>query len=125
MGYRVPDETHHELQNWARWCWLGEWPCEAASEAGWMGGYQASVDDDDEPHSPTPVNERHALIVQEAWAGLSDDTTRKVLRAEYPARDGAGRPAAATRLGLTLGRYEQLLSDGVLRVEGALHAVCA
>lgn len=123
MGYRVPDEMHAELVNWSRWCWLGEYPCAGASEPGWMGGRPISEDDDD-PEYMAPPNTRRAEAVQAAWSSM-DELTRKVLRAEYPARDGKGRPAAAARLGLTLDQYEARLQAAASRLEGVADAVCA
>lgn len=124
MGYRVPDAVHHELQNWARWCWLGEWPCEATNELGWMGGRPITDAEDDERPYVAPPHGPSAEVVQQAWAAM-DELPRKVLRAEYPARDGAGRVAAARRLGLTLDGYETVLASGVHRIEEACSALFA
>ncbi|KQM75730.1 hypothetical protein ASE76_07430 [Xylophilus sp. Leaf220] len=63
-------------------------------------------------------------MVQAVWERM-DLQCRLVLRAEYPARDGAARPAAAARLGLTLDRYELVLAAGVGNVKDAIDAVGA
>ncbi|MCL1961518.1 MAG: hypothetical protein FWG56_07060 [Desulfovibrionaceae bacterium] len=129
MMYRVPDRIHHELLNWSRWCWLGDWPhplppvrCASAE-----GQYRAPPEFDDEvAGAPAPIriqpNERNARLVQQAWAALHEKP-RRVLKAEYPAYCGS-RTQAARALLMTIREYETHLRYAVNQVE-AKFAVCA
>jgi hypothetical protein len=115
QGYRVPNDVHHELLNWARWCWTGEWPHPSMVRF---------IEEDDEAVRPPPPNARNAQLVQTAWERMHLQA-RLVLRAEYPLRTGQGRAAEAKRLHMTPSEYEAALAWAVRRIQEAFDAVCA
>jgi len=129
---RIPDAVHHELLNWARWCWSGPWPHPLPpTECGSLeAGYRAppSWDCLDERRAPAvKPNGRRAQVVQDAWCRMPKGE-RAVLKEEYPGsletRRIQGREAAARRLSMPLHWYEQLLGAAVRKVEAAFE-VCA
>ena len=121
VSYRVPQEVHAKLINWARWCWLGAWPhplppthCLSAER-----GYIIPTWADDGAPAPItpPPNAAAAKIVQAAWEELPY-LPRLVLRAEYPARK-APRVDEARELHLNIEQYEGMLRIAVGKVEVA------
>ena len=122
--YRIPDTLHHELLNWARWSWLGQWPHPLpASQCGSAeGDYRAPPEYDMDLATPVQAwrirpNERNARVVQGVWETLHDKP-RLVLKAEYPGKDGH-RSDSAAALGMTIQAYETHLRYAVLKVEEA------
>jgi hypothetical protein len=111
--YQVPNEVHHELLNWSRWCWTGAWP---------HPGMVPILEDDEAPRL-APPHEASARVVQAAWDGMHVEA-RLVLRAEYPGRSGEGRAVDAARLGMSLQRYEDVLAWAARRIEEACNALC-
>jgi len=123
---RVPDWLHHELINWARWCWSGRWPhplpadhCGSAEHV--YSRYPREYADDE--IRSLPPNETHAQIVDVVWHRLPAGP-RQVLRAEYPQYHASGRAefgriGAARRLGMRLHDYEAALWFACGRVRDA------
>jgi DNA-directed RNA polymerase specialized sigma24 family protein len=133
MQLHISDDVHHELLNWARWCWSGALPhplppshC-GSLEAGYRAPPQWEGDDARRLAVIRP-NEPNARIVQSAWEQLPP-RERDVLREEYPAalvpRAVVGRDAAARRLGIPVSWYEIWLQNGVREVEKAFDAIRA
>jgi hypothetical protein len=129
----IPDNIHHELLNWARWCHSGALPhplppthC-GSLEAGYRSPPQWAGDDSRRVPMIRP-NENNARIVQGVWEHLPP-RERDVLREEYPAalepRAVIGRDAAARRLGVPLSWYLIWLQNGVREVGKAFDAVRA
>ncbi len=130
---QIPDSVHHELLNWARWCWSGAWPHPLPpTECGSLeAGYRAPPMWGEDHERRVPVirpNEPRARIVQEAWEKLPKDE-KAVIKEEYPAsmqpRLVQGHEAAARRLAMRLETYEHLLGQAVKRIEGAVNVVRA
>ncbi len=125
--YYVPDDVHHELLNWSRWCWLGEWPhpIPATSCGSLEAQYRAPPDWNPDDVPPVPYirpNERHAKIVQAVYDQLPE-LERQILRAEYPGRMETDRPdwrhAIAVRLGIPMRIYNRHFKSAVNKVEAA------
>jgi hypothetical protein len=130
---RIPDKIHEELLNWARWCWIGEWPhplpathC-GSLESGYRPPPYWNPEDEAEEsmrRSAIRPNERHAKRVQSVFEGLPS-FGRLVMKSEYPCRAERGsRASAAHRIGLTERQYENHLEIVIMKVE-AEFAVCA
>jgi hypothetical protein len=123
-----PEWVHQELQNWARWCWLGAWPHPIPpSECMSLEHLYVRVNEDGSTESvddkPVKPNEPHARLVQVVWDSLPR-LPQLALRAEYPqhfesGRVEHGRIAAARYCHMSLGQYESALQFGVFRVERA------
>jgi hypothetical protein len=125
MTYRVPNATHEELLNWARWANLGAWPhplpatrCGSAE-----GDYRSPPEFSEDLAEPVQAwrirpNERNARKVQGAWE-VMHSKQRLVLKAEYPARQGP-RADAAAGLDMSIQEYETHLRYAVMKVEVAI-----
>ena len=126
---KIPDRIHEELLNWARYCWLGEFPHPLPpTHCGSLESqYRAPPDwnPDDAPQaSYIKPNERNAIKVQEVYDSLWEPE-KIVLKAEYPdKRKYMSRQHAAGLLGMSMYGYETLLRIAVSKVEVAFE-VCA
>ena len=124
---KFPDWIHHELQNWARWCWLGATPVPMSpGHCGSIESQYVRVNDENSSDGarPIPPNEDRARRVDEVWRRLPD-APRLVLRAEYPQRWSSGRvehgqAGAARRLHMSLRQYEEALAVAIGRVWEAM-----
>lgn len=124
----ITDWVHAECQNWALWshqCDTLPHPLPPTRCGSLEAGYQSPAmwAEDDARRTPyAKPNERHAKIVQGVWERLPY-WPRRCLKAEYveslASRQVQGRDAAARRLGITLGVYEQGLGEAVKKVEEA------
>lgn len=126
----IPDHIHHELQNWARWCWSGPLPHPMpATQCGSLeAGYRAPPQWDGSDERRQPVirpNDRHARLVQASWEQMTG-WPRIVLKAEYPAmlapRQVLKREEAARSVGLSVQWYEHHLAVAVAAIEEAIGA---
>ena len=119
---RIPDSVHHELLNWSRWCWTGEWPHPLPRTVcgSLESGYRSPPDwNPDDPPQPTPIqpNAINAKRVQAIYDGLGE-LGRKVLKAEYPChREHAGRQGAAFMIGISVSTYEHELRIATNKIE--------
>lgn len=120
----IPDKIHHELLNWARWAWQGEWPHPLPpTHCGSLeANYRAPPDwnpDDPPPPPPIKANERNARVVQAVFDRLPDHG-RLVLKAEYPCRrEHRGRQDAAAKIGISISIYETVLVESARKVGDA------
>ncbi|ADE12155.1 hypothetical protein [Sideroxydans lithotrophicus] len=109
--FRVyPSWVHSELLNWARWCWLGEYPHPAPPICKGIERFYRRVSEEgssDNVRSIQPIAER-AVIVQEVWETLPHGP-KLALRAEYPQRHQP-RPQ------MSVSEYKAHLSNAVYKV---------
>ncbi|MCL2887469.1 MAG: hypothetical protein FWF20_11995 [Betaproteobacteria bacterium] len=132
MTYRIPDKTYELLNNWKRWCWLGELPRAMRPPFYWgvnwgfrsPGEYDMDVANAPPP-APKPVDEESAKRVQARWEMLPD-APRLVLMHEFPARDYRTREEVARALGMGMRAYETHLAYAIARIEKEFYGeVCA
>ena len=123
-----PKWLDEEMQNWARYCWLGAWPHPIPKRqcASLEGNYSRfgedstteSVDD-----APIPVHIDNAKKIQQIYDNMAA-IHQMVLRAEYPqhrewsATKSDNRKAAARFVGLhNEDQYLSILASALYRVQ--------
>ena len=116
----IAEWIDHELRNWSRWAWSGEWPhpLPQTHAASAEGRYLPPSDlgDPAPPKAPKPLHER-AQLVQTVYDQRMSQRERFVIAAEYPrkyvsGRHLYGRAGAARRLRISLAMYEAALRTG-------------
>ena len=121
---RIPDAAHHELMNWARYCWEGPFPHPLPPTHcySFEHNYLAPSDlgSNDAPEPRIMANSTNALRVQRVFV-LLPVVQRLVLRAEYPQRHSSGRAefgivGASRRLHISSSEYEYALHAAASKV---------
>lgn len=112
--------AHHELLNWARWCWLGKSPIPLHSVCKSLEcNYSRISDEEEKAERKILPNNQRAEIVQAAWEALPK-VHRLILVYEYPNRVGmlqiGGSRAVSVRLGLSQSGYEEVLARAVHKI---------
>lgn len=84
----MSDWVHHELMNWARWCWLGPLPHPLPPDHAMSleGNYIPPAEWGEEvitEAKPIPPNADNAKKVQAVFDSATE-AERQVMRAEYP-----------------------------------------
>ena len=126
-----PKWLDEEMQNWARYCWLGAWPhplppSQCASLEGNYVRINPNGETESEDYKPIPVCEENARLVQQTYDVMAV-VHQLVLRAEYPQRHEWGsaktdsRKAAARFVGLhSEDQYLSILASALYRVQAVL-----
>lgn len=116
----ISEEIHHELLNWARWCWSGAWPHplppdHAASAEGrfiappeWGENAEA-----EQPRAPAPNRER-AEIVHRVFMDRLTQTERWALIHRYVRR--TEEPIALRRMKVSRDVFETTLVNAARKV---------
>lgn len=120
-----PSWLHAELINWARWCWMGDYPgptpqttC-VSFEKHWRPTEWESDPDD---RGRTFVDEDMALNIDLIWRKLPA-TPRLILRAAYPKRYLYETPQeAAKEAGVKMSEWEEELNRAAWLVAEKLGA---
>lgn len=116
-----PDWVHHELQNWARWCWLGPSPVPQEDRCKSLEcNYSRISEEGDKAERRIMPHIENAQIVQSAFERMPG-LQRKILIIEYPKKYllSKGRSIAARALGITRTEYESALFNAACKVETA------
>ena len=118
-----PEWLHHELLNWARWCWLGPYPhplppghCYSI-EHQYVGHHLEEEDESEPPTVKQLLFTDRAMKVDAVWRQMVG-APRIVLRAEYPLRYESGRvefgqKGAARGLHMPLHEYRRALGVAI------------